>query len=342
MKKYITALLLILCHFAISYGQERNNLNMSFEARGDYQRTYIGKKNIKNQTGFEGNIINFILNGDISPKFSFAFRQRLSGINQIANFFDATDWMYLTYKASERISLSGGKQIVYVGGWELDTAPIDCYFLSAYAYHLNCYQWGVSMNYIAPGGNDEFIAQLCQSPFRSTYTSMTDEPSDMYSYNIVWMAKHSFFEPIWSFNIMEYRPGRYINYISLGNKFHLSSRMQLEFDYMNRATKGHTFLASDYTLVCQVSFQPNEKLNLFAKASYDVNNSGTNADYCVFSGTQISRFGAGLEYFPLKDKRVRIHGNYSYSMGTNTNPNAVLQDQLSLLNFGLTWRLKVL
>ena len=92
----------------------------------------------------------------------------------------------------------------------------------------------------------------------------------------------------------------------------------------------------------QVSYQPTEKVNVFAKASYEVNKSGTDADVAVQDGTELTRIGAGMEYFPLKDKNVRVHGYYSYAFGKNTNPNGTLRDKESQVNVGVTWRVKVL
>ncbi|MDY6205760.1 MAG: porin [Prevotella sp.] len=322
--------------------QDEKKVNLTYEVRGSYQRTYVDGKAQKNESGFKGDVMNIIIRGKLSPKFSYNYRQRLSGINKDKSFFDATDWVYLDYKATENIILSAGKHIVYVGGWDFEPAPIDVFQLSEFCYNFPCYEWGGTVSYVTNSANDKVTMQVCESPFRKAYTNTSGKDADMYAYNLIWFGKHGFFEPLWSVNMMEYAPGKFINYISLGSKFHINNRIQLDFDYMNRAVSGQTFLFRDCSVMCKLAYQPITELNLFTKFSYDVNKSGSNANICVTDGTEITSIGAGVEYYPLKKKNVRVHSTYNYSFGTNTNPNGVLKDKHSTFDVGLTWRAKIL
>ena len=83
---------------------------------------------------------------------------------------------------------------------------------------------------------------------------------------------------------------------------------------------------------------------MYAKASYDVNNADTGKDFLISPDTEITRVGAGVEYFPLQDGRndVRIHLAGSYSFGDNTNPAGVLLDKQTYLTMGITWRMNLL
>lgn len=336
----IFALLVLSCTTATA--QNNKPLNLTVEARGDYQYTSVDGEKNKDQSGFKGNIVDFVLKGDLSPKFSYAYRQRLNGINKDYTFFDATDWLYLKYKPTNNLSLIAGKYIVLVAGWELYPAPIDCYFLSEFCYNFPCYQWGLAGEYVTNSKKDAFVAQVCQSPYQKPYKNRTGNSADMYAYNLQWMGVHGFYESNWSVNLLEYAPNKFINYISLGNRFHFGEKVQLELDFMNRAASHQAFFGKDCSVVGQVSYQPTEKVNVFAKASYEVNKSGTDADVAVQDGTELTRIGAGMEYFPLKDKNVRIHGYYSYAFGKNTNPNGTVRDKESQVNVGVTWRVKVL
>ena len=322
--------------------QETKPLSLDVEARGDYQHTTIDGTKDKDNSGFKGNIVDFVLKGDITPKFSYAYRQRLNGINKDYSFFDATDWLFLKYKPTKNLSLITGKYIVLVSGWELYPAPIDCYFLSEFCYNFPCYQWGLAGEFVTNSGNDTFVGQVCQSPYQKNYKNMTGHSADMYAYNLQWMGVHGFYESNWSINLLEYAPNKFINYIALGNRFRLGSNVQIELDYMNRASSHQAFFGKDCSVVGQVSYQPTEKVSVFAKASYEVNHSGTDADVAVQDGTELTRVGAGFEYFPLKDKNIRVHGYYSYAFGKNTNPQAVVHDKESQVNVGVTWRVKVL
>ncbi|WP_061868229.1 porin [Prevotella intermedia] len=338
--KSIIALLLLSSTTVMA--QETKPVSLQVEARADYQRINIDGKQIKEGSGFKGNVVNIILKGDLSPKFSYAFRNRLNGINKDYNFFNSTDWLYLKYKPNKNVSLIAGKYIVLVAGYELLPAPIDCYFLSEFCYNFPCYQWGLVGELTTNSGNDVFSAQICQSPYQKVYENKAGKAAEMYAYNVAWNGRHGFWEPFWSVNMSEYAPHKFINYISLGNKFHLADNLQLELDYWNRAASGQGFIGKDCSVIGQVSYQPTEKLNVFAKASYEVNHAGTDADVAVVDGTELTRVGGGVEYYPLKEKNVRIHGYYSYSFGKNANPAGVVQDKMSELNIGVTWRGKVL
>ena len=102
----------------------------------------------------------------------------------------------------------------------------------------------------------------------------------MYSYNLLWNGNHGWFNAIYSINMIEYLPGRFINYIALGNKFTVD-KLTLELDLMNRASRRQTFLLKDISIMGEISFRPTEKWNIFGKMTYDVNRSGSDADMCV-------------------------------------------------------------
>ncbi len=232
-------LLLLLAIPVNIWAQDGSKLHLLLEARGDYQRTYVDKEAIKDDCGFKGKYLNVILTGDITPQVSYAYRQRLNKIHKNSSFFDATDWLYLNYQATQHLSFSGGKQVVGIGGYEYDRAPINLYFCSEFWNNIPCYQWGVSASY-AITKNDKLTFQFCESPFRSFY-----EHADMYAYNLMWNGSHGIWNTIWSINMLEWQGGKFINYISLGNEFRLARNATLQLDYLNRAVSHQTFLFKD-------------------------------------------------------------------------------------------------
>ena len=315
---------------------------LSLEARGDYQRIYLGSQADKAGSGFKGNIANVILSGTLSPKFSYLYRQRLSSVNLDRTFFESIDFLYLQYNPTEQLSVKLGKWIVFVGGWEFEPAPIDVFQLGEFCYQMPAYQWGATVSYTLPNGQDNLHAQVIQSPYRKTYEAMSGQPADMYAYNLIWTAHHDWFVPMWSVNFMEYAPGRFMNYVSLGNRFQLTRRTFVDLDLMHRAPldgEGKKAFA-DYSIYGQLAFHPTVQTKLYLKGSYDQNLSGSAADYGVTDGTQIACLGGGVEYSPIPEVRLHAHANYAF--GTNTNPMAVLQDQRTQINVGVTWRMKVL
>lgn len=102
----------------------------------------------------------------------------------------------------------------------------------------------------------------------------------------MWNGSHGFFDAIYSVNMMEYLPGRFINYISLGNKFTFD-KVALELDVMNRASSHQTFFLKDMSVIADLAYSPNGNWKVFGKFSYDVNKSGTDADLYVLNGTEM-------------------------------------------------------
>lgn len=335
MKKILTwvaVMSVLACH-----AQENALIDLTLQARGDYQRVYDDGEAVKDDCGFKGQYLNLIIKGEINEKFSYSYRQRLNKISK-TSFFEATDWLHLDYKPIEDVVLSGGKQVVAIGGYEYDRAPIDLYYCSEFWNNVPCYEWGASASYSFNKGRDNLMFQFCESPFRSFYSN-----ADMYAYNLQWTGNHGLWSTLWSVNLMEWRQGRFINYIALGNEFNFTPRLRLQLDVMNRASSHQTFLFKDCSVMAELAYRPVPKLNLFGKFTYDVNRSGTAADMLVHDGTELKSVGAGLEFFPIRGKMdVRLHANYSYAWGTNTNLYGVMQDRQSYVSVGATWSMNLL
>ena len=80
------------------------------------------------------------------------------------------------------------------------------------------------------------------------------------------------------------------------------------------------------------------------KVTYDVNKTNSIADLCVATGTEITRAGGGIEFFPLKDgaKDIRLHAIACYTFGSNGNDYGVALDKQTLFEVGVTWRMNLL
>lgn len=232
--------------------------------------------------------------------------------------------------------MAGGKQVVAIGGWEYDRAPIDLYGCSVFWNNIPCYQIGASVSF-RPSASDRLTFQFCESPF------FTPSDRDMYAYNLMWNGSHGIYSSIWSANLIEYAPGHYISYLALGNKFSFG-RLSLELDLMNRASSGQTFLLRDMSVMGEIAYTPSQRWKVFGKMTYDVNNTRSDADLCVAPGTELKMAGAGVEYFPLADKRntLRVHANVFYSWGKNANSADVMQNKTTLVDVGVKWNMNLL
>jgi hypothetical protein len=91
----------------------------------------------------------------------------------------------------------------------------------------------------------------------------------------------------------------------------------------------------------ELKWAPADWVNVFARLSYDRNKSDF-GDLCVLPGTDITRFGGGAEFFPLKkSKNLRFHVAYSYTTGKAVETGALQHDQ-SIIDTGITWRMNLL
>lgn len=310
-------------------------LKIQLETRGDYQREYVDGNVQDDNTGFKGKYLNVTLSGDITDDVRYVFRHRLNKMGNNSSFFDATDFLYAEWDATKRITLSAGKQVVAIGGFEYDRAPISLYFCSEFWNNIGCYQWGASVTYNIGNSNDKLLFQVCESPFRAFANNR-----ETYAYNLMWMGSHGPINTLWSANMQEYDKGKYISYLSFGNEINISSKIKLQLDLLNRASNHNAFWFKDCSLIAELSYMPTKKLNVFAKTTYDVNKTDHTADYTVMPQTEIRRIGGGLEFMPLANDKLRLHANYCYTFGKNGNPEGVLNDKHAFFDVGLTWRVK--
>lgn len=338
MKKTLTTIIIcLLCSF-MAYAQKGEITRLDFEVRADYMQEYQHNEKIDAQSGFKGKYINLRLDGKINDSFSYSFRQRLIKPISDASYFDATDWATLTY-SNRNWSISAGKQVVGIGGYEYDYIPIDVYFGSEFWNTIACYQFGASATYSLDNGKDSFLIQFCESPFRRN--ALNIERKEMFAYNFMWMGSRDIFQSLYSINVIEYLPGRFINYIAAGNQFRFSN-LEIRIDAMHRALCSDFEIGKNMSFIGEIYWNPIDRLNVFAKFSYDFNHSDKEGDLCILPGTDITRIGGGIEYFPIKDsKSVRLHLNCCYTFGTSPATAALRPDQ-TIIDAGVTWKVNLL
>lgn len=335
MKRILfTSVTSLLAMTAIAQSDASDIVNVRLDARVDFQQTWNNKDIDNSNSGFAGKYFMLRVDGNIIPGLSYSWRQRFNKSTFDGNFFDSTDWIYLDYKI-KNWDFSAGKQVVAIGGWEYDRNPINIYDFSVFTGNIPCYQMGASIGYnLTP--SDQLKFQVTQSPF------FTKENRNMYGYNLYYDGKHDFFHALYSVNLLETYKNHYISYISLGNKFDFG-KCSLELDFMNRASSHQVYFFKDCSLVSEFSYRPNSHWNIFAKYSYDVNNSGNTSDACVLDGTELNMIGGGVEFYPLRKKigDLRLHADCFYSWGKNRNNTDFMQNKTTFLNVGVTWFMNV-
>ena len=316
----LTAAILALCTPAKAAGGVDS---LFFDARGTFHQE------INNGTygsRLQADYLNFHVFGHITDNVSFRIRQRLNTWIDEQNPFRATDWMCINWQATDRWAFSAGKTAIMIGGYEYDAPPIDVYFYSRFCNDIQqAFAFSVNATYTMRDGQD-FTFQISNSP-------LTPGFSDTYSFNFAWLGHFApWWKTIWSYNLVEDSIHRKINYIALGNHWTFGN-MALDLDLMDRASLSQRNLFSDYTLITKLIWNTG-KWNWCAKAGYESNAAenvdadGRPYDVIIAPGTRYLYGGVGIEYFPLGDKRIRLHAT------------AFRDNYAKVSNFqmGVTWR----
>ncbi len=319
------------------YEEDNEIFRLGIEARFDYLREAIDGTKINGNSGFKVRYFNLRMDGQITPKFSYSWRQRFNRMNSLSDFAQNTDWLHLTYRPTENWAISAGKQVVMIGGWEYDRAPIELYFCSEYWNNVACYQLGASVAYTTNEGNDTLTFQFCQSPYDHA-------EADYFAYNLYWSGQHGFFSALYSLNFSQYAPGKYDAYVVLGNQFQFGDA-KLQLDLMNRGVSARELLFDNFSIMGEFSYLVADRVNIFAKATYDKVGNNYASGLFLYPGTEITRLGGGVEYYPLGHKGnrdIRLHAVYAHTLGNNTNPVPTAVNKQSYLTVGLTWKIDIL
>lgn len=327
---------------SLQFGNSEQHL-ISFDAEARLDLEYVSHEGHTDHanTGFVGKYIALTAHGQLIDGLTYTWRQRFSRTPKDASFWDQTDVMELNYRYG-KFDFGAGKQVVLIGGYEYDRAPIDLMCPNLFVNNIACYQFGVSAGYrLTP--NDYLAFQVSQSPY------VHSGFRDMFAFNLQWRSHRNLsdrlsFETIWSVNEVEYTDGKFCNYVALGNKLVLDDRFSFILDLMtrtypeNRAFKNNTFMA-------EASWDINSAWRLTGKVSYDCNRGVNFTPYTeVARGTQITMGGVVAEWFPIRKKRhlLRVHAAAFYSGGENYSDADMMQADTFYGSVGITWHMNFL
>ena len=279
-----------------------------------------------------GEYLNFQMLGHITPKIDYRIRQRLNKkVFDERNMFNATDFMYVNWQATDRWSFLAGKYVVMIGGYEYDAAPIDVYYYSQFCNNIyQAFTFGAMASYKFAEGQ-QLVGQICNSPLSLGF-------QNVYAYNLAWKGEFApWWKTIWSVNFVEDMDKRMVNYVALGNHF-IFRNVIFDIDLMNRSgLDQRRFLLSDLSLISKIIWSVGA-WNICAKAGYEKNDAenvdarGRAYDLVIAPGTEYIYAGCGLEWFPLGRDNLRLHAVYYWD-------NAVRRNNIEL---GLTWRVDVI
>ncbi len=320
---------------------EDHLISLDLDARLDWQLVDQKDKVDNSQTGFIGKYIALKAHGELTEGLTYTWRQRFSRTPKDQTFWDQTDILDLSYK-HDKFDVGAGKQVVLIGGYEYDRAPINLMCPNLFVTNVACYQYGVSAGYqVTP--NDHLAFQISQSIFANS------TERNLYSYNLMWRGGHNLtdhfrLETIWSVNEVEFTKGKYCNYVALGNKLVFNNKVTVLLDMMtrtypdNRAFKNNTFMG-------ELAWDINPKWKLTAKVSYDCNRGVNFTEKTeVARGTELVIAGAVAEWYPINNRKhlLKVHAAAFGSLGDNYNTADMMQKNTMYGSVGITWHMNLL
>lgn len=309
----------------------KQNANLQFETRidannefdGDFFKTHFNCKNF-----------NIVLKGKLSERISYKFRHRLNrSATGEDNFLKATDQAWIAFSATDKFTITAGKQTVALGGFEYDYAPIDMYIPSILYNNIPGYKIGVDLGFAVGKGDWHFqVTNGSLSPQEET-----DKHSFMnysFAFNGQYVAGINYRHSV---NFFEYQKGKFVNIIALGHQFNIS-KFTLEADLTNRAFTDDMKFFKDYTLTGNFKYDFGKVVG-FVKLGYDENGNYVDMPNVIGAREAQLIYGVGFEYYPFTSRSLRFHAFYSsyqYDM-LNTSKAAS-----NLINFGVRWDVRLL
>ncbi len=291
--------------------------DVSLDMRFGCDRNFADKRG-----RFKGDGLYLNIDGYITPHLSYSLQQRIASTYYEDNSgFNGTNWLTLTYEVGS-FEFTAGKNGVLAGGFENDAEDLDSYYdMNSMFYNmLESWQWGVSVAWY-PADNHSLTLQTITSPIQY-------ENSNLFGYDLAWRMESDFYESFWTANLWEYEPGRYIKNLSLGNAFYIGD-FSLTVDYQTRAANLKRMFADDFALTALPAYEFGEWGRLFAKFGWEKVAEGLPYEFAYEDGIEYVFYGAGFEFFPLKEnKNLRLHVAWS---ANNQGENYA--------NIGLRWRM---
>ena len=281
--------------------------DISLDMRGGFNQDFGGS------TGqFYGDGLYLDINGNISPHFSYSLNQRLaSSYYEDNSGFNGTNWLTITYE-NDYFGVTFGKDAVFVGSFEYDAYDLDAYsdMNSGFYNSFECWQWGVSGAWY-PADDQEVLLQISNSPYAFG-------EAGMFGYALGWRGTWDFYESYWTANLWQYSSESYAKSLNLGNRFTFGN-LCVEMDLMGRFGEIDVPLAG-FSGSLAPSYEISDWGRAFAKFGVE-----------TFEKEPYIYYGAGFEYFPLKDtKDVRLHAYWaSNSFGDH------------FINIGVTWKFDI-
>lgn len=195
----------------------------------------------KNEASFRFDHIMIGIYGNVTKKLSYKYLQRLNKGTQAfetENLSGTIDYAYLKYQLSSGFSVTGGRQALFVGGFEYNEYPINVYDYSGITNNITCYLTGVNVAY-SPRFNQEVALQILNNKAGTMEEAFgrlpegVERPFAPLYYSLAWNSNYSDskVQLRYAATVGELAKGKWMFMISGGQQFDFG-KINLFFDVL--------------------------------------------------------------------------------------------------------------
>ena len=348
-------------------------LNIDLHMRSSLHANFPNLATGKDETAIRFDYIVLDIHGEITPKLSYKYLQRLnkgSKVAELDNLSSGIDYLWIKYQFDDRFSVQAGRHALFFGGFEYEEYPVNVYDYAGIINNISCYLNGLSFFY-APSPTQQIGFQLMNNRPGSMTEAFgvpsegIEAPSVPLYYSFAWNSSYAdnrlkmryaatageLAKDKWAFFVsggLQYTTSKVAAYVDLAYQRseidHLGvvRRMSLAEDGALWGGMGRNVEYLTATANLNYRFCP--KWNFHLKGYYDRGSVYKSTEQFA-EGNYLSSWGydASMEFYPMADQNLHIYlnvagKNYRESRLANTfTPRDMLR-----VSLGFVYRLPVL
>ena len=208
--------------------------NMQYNFRNEFQ------DGVYKDSRFSMDQFRLEIKGKVFDKVYFRFRDRYTRATEpqsVDNISHSVDLAYIRIDANPQWAFSFGKMCADWGGYEFDMNPIDIYQYNDIVEYADNFLSGAQITF-QPGKSNEFNLQLTNArtrSFQELYDTIPGITPAKFPSAITANWRGALFDgkftTIWSYSFFTDAVGQHMNYIALGNQYHINKKWMLTYDF---------------------------------------------------------------------------------------------------------------
>jgi hypothetical protein len=283
--------------------------------------------------GFKFDHIIVDVGGQVTPKISYRYLQRLNKVSPIftkENLPSTIDYAYLKYALNNLFSITAGKQALSVGGFEYNKYPVDVYDYSGISNYITCYLTGMQVAF-TPVQNQEFSFQIVNNRMGTwreaigtpQIGSQLEAPTLPLYYSLGWNSNYldNALQLRYAANITSPAKGKTLVMVSGGQMWqsgpfniYIDAFFQhSEIDYLG-GIRNLTISPQNvvenvnyFSLLGEANYRIQPQWNILLKCFYN-NFSTYKSSIFLDKGNCLTswNYQGGIEFYPMKDDNLHL------------------------------------